>query len=384
MGQLSAVGLFAGIGGIELGIERAGFRTELLCEVDTPARRVLGARFADVPLVPDVRDLRSLPRVDVVAAGFPCQDLSQAGRTAGIGGSRSGLVGEVFRLVSLRHASPTWLLIENVSFMLHLERGRAMAHLTGALEEMGFTWAYRVVDTRSFGVPQRRQRVIMLASRTEDPRAALLGQEAASNEQTDRQRRACGFYWTEGLKGLGWAVDAVPTLKGGSTVGIPSPPAILMPNHSIVTPDIKDAERLQGFQPDWTAPAVEDPDRRNGPRWRLVGNAVSVPVAEWVGRRIVETAAPFAESDEPLRSGHSWPAAAWGCRGRVHRVRVGPWPQRYPYQHLAEFLRYPVARMSYRALNGFLARARRSSLRFPPGLLEAVEHSMELDEEAVA
>lgn len=242
---MRAAGLFAGVGGIELGLEKAGWTTELLCELDESAQRVLSAGFPGVPLVADVRMLRSLPRVELVAAGFPCQDLSQAGKTAGINGRQSGLVDEVFRLVDHRRA-PTWLLIENVSFMLHLDGGRAMAHLTNRLSELGFAWAYRVVDARSFGLPQRRQRVILLASKTEDPGPVLLSQVARSNEQLESHGRACGFYWTEGLRGLGWAVDAVPTLKGGSTIGIPSPPAIWLPDGSIKTPEIRDAGAPSG------------------------------------------------------------------------------------------------------------------------------------------
>ena len=100
----------------------------------------------------------------------------------------------------------------------------------------------------------------------------------------------CGFYWTEGLRGLGWAVDAVPTLKGGSTIGIPSPPAIWNSGDgSITTPDIRDAERLQGFDADWTLPALDVGGVRRGHRWKLVGNAVSVPVARWVGDRLAGT-----------------------------------------------------------------------------------------------
>jgi DNA (cytosine-5)-methyltransferase 1 len=374
--QPTAVGLFAGIGGIELGLGRAGFGTELLCEIDPAAQRVLEARFAEVPLVRDIRELRSLPAVDVVAAGFPCQDLSQAGRTAGIGGSRSGLVDEVFRLVSKRRGGPTWLLIENVSFMLHLDRGRAMRHLTNTLSDLGFAWAYRVVDTRAFGLPQRRQRVIMLASRVEDPRPVLLAAEAASNEQTDATNRACGFYWTEGLKGLGWAVDAVPTLKGGSTVGIPSPPAMWMPDDSISSPDLRDAERLQGFESDWTAPSVDDPRRKNGPRWKLVGNAVSVPVAEWAGRSLITHTDEYVGEDQLLQAGQPWPKAAWGKDHKVHAVNVSYWPEQHRYQHLETFLRYPVQRLSDRALLGFLSRASRSSLRFPEGLLDATRRQV--------
>lgn len=80
---MRVAGLFAGIGGIELGLSRAGWSSELLCEVDPAAQRVLGSHFPDVPLAPDIRSLRSLPPVELVTAGFPCQDLSQAGLTAG-------------------------------------------------------------------------------------------------------------------------------------------------------------------------------------------------------------------------------------------------------------------------------------------------------------
>lgn len=98
--SLRIAGLFAGVGGLELGFQRAGHEALMLCEIDEPAKAVLHARFPSVPLEHDVCALKSLPRdVDLVAAGFPCQDLSQAGKTAGIEGARSGLVGEVFRLL---------------------------------------------------------------------------------------------------------------------------------------------------------------------------------------------------------------------------------------------------------------------------------------------
>src|SRR5262249_12660226 len=139
-------------------------------------------------------------------------------------------------------------------------------------------WAYRVVDTRAFGFPQRRQRVLLLASRKRDPRQVLLADDVADMAPPKKRNTAHGFYWTEGNAGLGWARDAIPTLKGGSTLGIPSPPAIWLPRGQLVTPDIRDAERLQGFPAGWTAAASPTSAKRNGPRWRLVGNAVSVPV----------------------------------------------------------------------------------------------------------
>src|SRR5664279_88307 len=192
--KMTAVGLFAGIGGIERGFARSGVETELLCEVDTGAVAVLKRRMPHVPVDLDIRSLTKIPKVDVVAAGFPCQDLSQAGRTAGITGERSGLVDHAFRLIRKPAGGPKWLLLENVPFMLQLDRGRAMLHLTTTLEEMGFSWAYRVVDARAFGLPQRRLRVIMLASRTEDPRSVLFADDAVPRITSDPELHACGFY----------------------------------------------------------------------------------------------------------------------------------------------------------------------------------------------
>lgn len=368
--QLSVVGLFAGIGGIEVGLHNAGHRTELLCEIDSAAQRVLRTHFPEIPLTADVRELESIPDAGICAAGFPCQDLSQAGRTEGIRGTNSGLVAEVFRLVE--RADPRWLLLENVPFMLQLDRGAAMRFLTRSLERLGFNWAYRVVDTRAFGLPQRRQRVIVLASRTQDPREVLFVGNECEHVWPDHSDVACGFYWTEGIRGLGWAIDAIPTLKGGSTIGIPSPPAIRFTDGLIATPDLRDAERLQGFEVDWTAPG-SDNGQRKGFRWKLVGNAVSVPVAEWVGTRLRDPRPYDGSEDEPLAPGAPWPKAAWGAAGETRRANVTTWPVRHEYQHLADFLRFDPTPLSERATSGFLRRTHESSLNFPVGFLDEVE-----------
>src|SRR5690606_23246235 len=202
-----------------------------------------------------------------------------------------------------------------------LGRGAAMRHITAALEELGYTWAYRVVDARAFGLPQRRNRVLMLASRTEDPRGVLFGEDAGARTVGDASSDPCGFYWTEGVRGLGWAVNAVPTLKGGSGLGIASPPAVRLPSGEIVTPGIVDGEMLQGFDPDWTAPATEVPGIRQGHRWKLVGNAVSVRMASWVGARLAAPLEPLP-GDRPLPPGKPWPVAAWGHNGTAFEVPV--------------------------------------------------------------
>src|SRR5690606_27854845 len=92
---LRVVGLLAGIGRVERGLARAGHTPGLVCATMEPAQGVLRDAFPDVPIHPDVRTLKTLPDAELVTAGFPCQDLSQAGKTAGINGRQSGLVAEV-------------------------------------------------------------------------------------------------------------------------------------------------------------------------------------------------------------------------------------------------------------------------------------------------
>jgi len=337
----------------------------MLCEISPPARAVLAARFPDVPCEPDIRAIEALPAdIDLLVAGFPCQDLSQAGLTAGIGGERSGLVGQIFRLLDGR--SVPWVVLENVSFMLHLDAGRALHTLVEAFEERGYRWAYRVVSTLAF-LPQRRERVLFVATLSDiDPADVVLVEDAQPPAvETSLDTDAHGFYWTEGVRGLGWACNAVPTLKNGSTIGIPSPPAIMLPGGAVITPDIRDAERLQGFPIDWTLPASEV--ARASSRWSLIGNAVSTPVAAWLGERLKKPGGYETSRDrKPVGPGR-WPRAA-RFDGYVRAaVEIGPFPVWRARAALADFLLYPGKPLSARATAGFLARTERGSLRFVPG-----------------
>jgi DNA (cytosine-5)-methyltransferase 1 len=370
-------GLFAGVGGLEQGLHDSGFTPVFLSEINVAAQAVLRERFPDVRIHPDVSTLDVLPPCDVLAAGFPCQDLSMAGRKVGIEGDRSGLVTKLLGLLS--SGNPRWVVIENVPYMLHLNDGAAMAYLTSSLTDLGFNWAYRVVDARAFGVPQRRHRVILVASRSEDPRGVLFSDETEGgfDDSTSivRDELAYGFYWTEGKRGLGWAVDSVPTIKGGSSVGIPSPPAIwVRKTGEIGTPDIRDLERLQGMPVDWTSPA-DDVGRAGGknPRWPLVGNAVCVPMARWVGRRLRDPGSA-RPSGTALRARERWPNAAWGGPSTPpHKVTASMYPVLEPMEPLLSFLKYPLKPLSARACLGYLKRASEATtLRFTPGFLEAV------------
>ncbi|WP_108660471.1 DNA cytosine methyltransferase [Acuticoccus kandeliae] len=371
---MNVAGLFAGIGGFEQGLASAGHDTRFLCEIWEPARAVLHSRFPQVELARDVAEVNDLPEdVELVVGGFPCQDLSQAGKTAGIEGSRSSLVGNVFRLLDRRRAP--WVVLENVSFMLHLDRGRALRMLVEAFEERGYRWAYRVVNSLSF-LPQRRERVLFVATTTDvDPVSVLCADDVVPPDQvTTLGTHAHGFYWTEGVRGVGWARDAIPTLKNGSTVGIPSPPAILLPDGRAITPDIGDAERLQGFCAGWTSPAENV--GRASLRWSLLGNAVTVPVAEWLGGRLAEPGAYAIERDRPLPQGARWPRAARSDGNTRHAVDIGAYPTWQPRPRLADFLEAAGKPLSARATRGFLSRAEKSTLRFAPGFLEGLRRHL--------
>lgn len=384
-------GLFAGIGGVEIGFERAGFDTAGLCENEPAGREVLRSRFSisTNQLWRDVRSLKRVPRVDVLTAGFPCQDLSQAGMKVGITGRESSLVEHVFRLIDEGHIDT--ILLENVSYMLRLDKGAAMTYLVEQFERRGYDWAYRVVDARSFGVPQRRQRVLFVASRSLDPSSVLHADDAAGEDFDDSVGEVdtgakYGFYWTEGLRGLGWTKNAVPTVKGGSRIGIPSPPAIWDPvTGEVGTPSIEDAEALQGFPRGWTSPA-EQAGFRKGARWHLVGNAVCVPMSEWVARRILRPGEqPVAGDQLPATR---WPMAARGNpSGNRETVDVSMRVADSTFSLDDVVSTSTMKPLSAKATRGFLRRADASKLRFADGFLDSLRSHLARQtaaEEAVA
>lgn len=370
---MKVAGVFAGIGGFERGLELAGHEAELLCDIDPMARRVLKARF-QCEIVSDVRDISIGSGIDLVTAGFPCQDLSQVGTGNGISGKKSGAIRHLFSI--LKRSPVPWVLFENVPFMLRLNRGHAMRYLVRKLESLGYDWAYRTIDSHAFGLPQRRKRIFILASLVSDPRPVLLSSDRVPPGNSERMQlngEACGFYWTEGNRGIGWAVDAVPPLKGGSSFGIVSAPAVILPSGNVVLPDIRDGERLQGFRNNWTKPASEQ-GGRVGDRWRLVGNAVNVRVSKWLGNRLTEACTEYDDSeDSRLYLSRPWPPAAWAVDGKRGISQVSDWPVRWSSRPLAEFLKYTESPLSYRATTGFKNRLKNSGLRVDKRFISGLE-----------
>lgn len=368
---MNMVSLFSGIGGFELAMKKNGIDTTLCCEIDPVANAVLKSQFADVEHICDICSLNSLPAdSDILCAGFPCQDLSSVGIKKGLSGTRSSLVSQVFRL--LESHKPEWVIFENVSFMLSLKKGETIRFIADNLERLEYNWAYRTIDSFSF-VPQHRSRVFVVASLHNDPREVLLGEDSkASIPQIDFNSNVCdlGFYWTEGRYALGLIKNALPTLKAGSTIGIPSPPAIAFTDGNVGTIDIRDAELLQGFPADWTI-AAESTGKRSY-RWRLVGNAITVDVASWIAKRILNPINYCSDNDETFNSENSWPKSAWGVNGVRRKSKVTQLPVFTNHPKLSTSLRYPTKPLSLKASKGFLKRLDLSTLRFPDYFYETI------------
>lgn len=381
--------LFAGIGGMELGLHRSGHRTSLFCECDPEAAAVLDARFSGVPLHFDVRETASLveqidPRSDLLTAGFPCTDLSQAGLMKGFDGPQSGLVRKVFDLLDAR-PFPN-VLIENVPNWRVLHGGQYLTEVVEGFEARGYKWAYRTIDARAFGLPQRRLRVFLFASKTVDPRSILFhGNETPDRTEYGLKEAPHGFYWTEGTRGLGWGEDCVPTLKGGSGLGIPAPPAVLLPSGRIVTPTIQSMEGLQGFPADWTS--VEERLTQHGRspfkqrrRWHLVGNAVNVEVSAWLGSQLRTRQKWAGEDGEVLGDDEKWPVAAWFDGRRRRGADLTTWPVAVGRAPLHSIVDETSPSLSLRATEGFYKRISASSLRFKPGFANAVARHLKMME----
>jgi len=165
---MTAVSLFAGVGGFDLALERNGVRVVASVEIDKKASEVLAKHFPDSKLFGDIQEVSGEqlisagfdPRNGIIVGGFPCQDLSIAGKRSGLAGKRSGLFWEICRLLDETRAQN--FVLENVPGLLSSNQGRDMAAVVEALVERGYGIAWRVLDAQHFGVPQRRKRVFIV------------------------------------------------------------------------------------------------------------------------------------------------------------------------------------------------------------------------------
>ena len=293
--SLHVVSLFAGIGGIDIAFERAGARTVLFCEADKHARTVLARHWPDTPIHPDVReltadDLRNAgarPDNTVVCAGFPCQDLSIAGGRRGMGeDTRSGLFWQIIRLLADFHAR--WVLLENVPGLLSSHGGRDMGAVIGALADLGYGYAWRVLDAQYAGVPQRRRRVVIvghLGAPWSVPAEVLLEPYGGSGNL------AAGVAARQGVAGAASrGVVAALTATGVGTCGADDNQA--QAGHLVVSPllarggkGVSDDEAASGHLIPVTFQKVVRAGQRD-----VDGN---LPPDKWEHREVSATLSPF-------------------------------------------------------------------------------------------
>lgn len=158
MSGLRVLDLFSGIGGFSLGLERAGMQTIAFCEIDPKARLVLAKHWPNVPIYEDVTTLKGDHiEADVICGGFPCQDISVAGRGAGLAGARSGLWFQFHRLID--EIRPRYAIIENVSAL----RSRGLDTVLGSLAAIGYDAEWHCIPASAVGAPHRRDRVWIIA-----------------------------------------------------------------------------------------------------------------------------------------------------------------------------------------------------------------------------
>lgn len=158
--KLKVLDLFSGIGGFSLGLERTGgFETVAFCEIDPFCQKVLAKHWPGVPIYEDVRELNGeqVGDVDVICGGFPCQDISSAGKKAGLEGERSGLWLECARLVS--ELRPRYVLVENVAALL----ARGLGAVLGDLAALGYDVEWHCIPASHVGLPHGRDRVWIAA-----------------------------------------------------------------------------------------------------------------------------------------------------------------------------------------------------------------------------
>lgn len=345
--------LFSGIGGLEAD----GLAPVLCCELDRACHPLLAARFPDADLHDDVRTLEP-PPADVVAGGWPCQDLSVAGLRRGLAGERSGLF---FAMLGVaKEARAHTIVAENVPNLLAMQGGGVFRLVREALAGAGYAHvAWRTLNARAFGLPHQRRRVILVASR-EAAIARALHRPLPEAPPADAPP-AAGFYWTAGLHAICYSAGFVPTLKVGSSLSIPSPPGVFF-DGTVRKATPAECLRLQGFDHALFA-AVRPADA-----YRMAGNAVAAPV----GRFALGSLAGEDPGEVAMRPpGDRVPEhGLWGPEGPVAVLH----PEPPLAASLGAFLDLADRRpLSARAAAGLLTRLDRAGKPCPPDLRAALE-----------
>jgi len=285
---------FAGVGGFDLAFEKHGFETGFYCEKDDFCRSVLKRNWPGVANAGDIQqlDVKDIPPADVWTAGFPCQDLSLArtphGKRNGLKGTQSGLFYTFLELLSVQ--KPPVVLLENVAGLLNAHKGADFNALISSLTKLGYGVAWRVLNARYFGSPQSRPRVFICAWRGSPANAVrgLFEDEIAVQPRDERR----GFMVESKCPESGISVPQISfciSATSGRHTGLDWARSYVTYPNAVRRLTPLECEQLQGFPANWTLPDKDYVMPIRGietHRYHAIGNAVCVPVVQWVAGRI--------------------------------------------------------------------------------------------------
>ena len=294
----------SGIEATTVAWEPLGFHPAWFAEINLFCSALLGYHYPKVKNYGDFTQItETVGAVDILVGGTPCQSFSVAGKRGGLDDTRGNLAIEFCRLTG--RLRPRWIVWENVPGVLSSSGGRDFGAILGALAELGYGCAWRVLDAQFFGVPQRRRRVFVVGYLGDWRCAAAVlfdsrdVQNAAAENEAAKQENAAGNETDSGGDAeAGHGVVAAPivgtllsTSKGGRRPGHAGDDLargmIVLDSIGprILTP--RECERLQGLPDDYTLVPFRGKPAPDGQRYRVIGNSMAVPVMRWIGRRIL-------------------------------------------------------------------------------------------------
>jgi len=358
------ISCFSGVGGLESSEAPIAY-----CEIDEDCRLVLARRFNDATAYEDVSTFNP-PGSDVVVGGWPCQDISVAGGQEGLSGPRSKLFYELVR-VAVNSGAHT-IVAENVPNLLLMNSGAEFRAVLQEFTNLGYSQvAWRTLNARQFGLPHERRRVLMVASKHIEVARVLHRAIPLCSNRPRARTKVAGFYWTAGLQSINYNFGYVPTLKVGSSLGIPSPPAVhyketvrkLSPQETLL---------LQGFNPS------HFDGISHSSIYRMAGNAVAVPVGRFVLDSVanpVDVDIEIAGQSDMFDSGLdlSQPIPKSGLWDGESLNAVIESTGADLAINLADFVDLKSKdSLSPRAAAGFLKRVEKSGVRCPQELLDCI------------
>jgi DNA (cytosine-5)-methyltransferase 1 len=293
--KISSASFFTGIGGFDLGFERAGIETVFQCEIDDFCRSVLEKHWSEVKRYNDIRHVEaaSIPETQIWFGGFPCQDVSVARggqRRNGLRGQNSGLFFPFVELIKER--LPRVVVMENVPGLLNSHNGQDFAIVLHTLNQLGYGVAWRTLNARYFGVPQSRPRVFICAWAGSTAATYHVLFEGGQRQLAEKPR--AGFLREYECEHTGAKVPEVAfclAATSGRHTGTDWSRSYVAYENEVRRLTPTEYEKIQGFPAGWTLPHEDYPLQEadlDSPRYKAVGNAVCVPVVQWLGERLVK------------------------------------------------------------------------------------------------